>query len=42
MQKKFVRSRKWSMILALGLSQFGYGALPNEQLIQIAKDPNGG
>jgi PQQ-dependent dehydrogenase (methanol/ethanol family) len=40
MQSKSVRSRKWSIILGLGLSLPAVAALANESLMQMAKDPN--
>lgn len=40
MHKLSVPSRKWAIMLGLGLSLSTVGALANDQLAQMAKDPN--
>ena len=40
MHKLFAPSRKWAIMFGLGLSLSTAGALANDQLAQMAKDPN--
>ncbi|MEW5834660.1 MAG: methanol/ethanol family PQQ-dependent dehydrogenase [Pseudomonadota bacterium] len=40
MRNRFVRSRPWSIVLGLGLGLTAAGALANDALMQMAKDPN--